>query len=183
MIESPEVDVNTRSEQGLRQKQKCFVFSCVLPYPDKGQTGQWLSAKKGRSDGNPGLTFCSLQMIDKLLRQGVDLCIVCFGYVWLPTRAEETFPSPATHQTKTVHTSPLCLITLKWQNDHVLQVESHYVPKCRVCCYLNENIKLNCGGCFPERMLRSLWESVDVGGCCLSHAGDGWPRCLMNGHG
>lgn len=79
-------DKNT-SDETKQNWVVCFFMSCTIS--GKG-TGQGLSADTGRSDGNPGLTFCSLQIADGLLRQGVDLFIVCFRMFGLQHgRAEE----------------------------------------------------------------------------------------------
>lgn len=138
-----------------------LFFSYVVPYPDRGQTGQWVSARKGRSDGIPGLTFCSLLMIHRLLRQGVDLFIVCFDMF-------DMFKVHFLHQQHTKHwlyiihppltshgngTMIKCLTKLKY----ITSLRHH------LCCYLNENMKRNWnGGCFMSAHFRrsslgSLW--------------------------
>lgn len=51
----------------ISMRLNTIVFLSVAPYPDMGGAGQWWAARKGRSDGTPGLTFCSPRMIDRLL--------------------------------------------------------------------------------------------------------------------
>lgn len=168
------------SKQLLSESDKSWEQNrCIEWWPSEKDS---TSADERWSDESPGLTFCSLPVTNRLLRQITGVFIVCFGRGREIMLYKNALSSPTADQTILIppyYTE--CLNRGKLQGDCVLMSISNAL--CLLCCYLNESTKRNDRGCFVSAHRGTVpWGSLNVSGCRLTRPGDAWHRCPMNGH-